>query len=484
LGGAFMGSPAAGQGQAAMQIVDLDLIEPLDAARRLADLPNLVFLDSAMRHDQLGRFSYVAADPFAMFRVERGVAHWNGEALQGDPFEHLADKLNTYRQATMFDLEPFQGGAVGFIAYDHNRNLERLPAPDHGEPRIPEVLLYFYDVVISFDHVTGACHVVSSGWPATDRAGRRSRARNRAEAFAARLKRPAAAPSGLATAELHWQSNFTPQRYAEAVTRTVEYIRAGDIFQANISQRFWAPLPRGFSPRAFYERLREINPATFAAYLDCGDFQIASSSPERFVKVVDDMIETRPIKGTAPRSPDPHEDARRAAALVGSEKDWAENVMIVDLLRNDLSHVCTSDSVNVPILCGLESYASVHHLVSVVTGQLRQGLGPVELLRSSFPGGSVTGAPKIRAMEIITEIERHARGVYCGSIGWLGFDGAMDTNIAIRTVTFRDNEAVFNAGGGVTLLSDPVAEYEETLDKAKSVFDAFRPARVARSIGA
>jgi para-aminobenzoate synthetase component 1 len=467
-----------------MQIVDLDLAEPLDAARGLAELPHLLFLDSAMRHKTLGRHSYVAADPFATFRVERGVASWNGVTLPGDPLERLAEKLAQYRQDTMFGTAPFQGGAAGFVAYDYCRNLERLPAPVHGEPRIPDLLFYFYDVVVSFDHDSGACHVVSTGWPETDRAGRRARARNRADAFAARLKRPAPPPSGLASAELAWRSNFTPQSYAEAVARTVEYIRAGDIFQANISQRFCTTLPSGFSPRAFYERLREVNPATFAAYIDCGDVAVASSSPERFLKVVDDIVETRPIKGTAPRSPDPAEDAASAERLLASEKDWAENVMIVDLLRNDLSHVCTSDSVNVPILCGLESYASVHHLVSVVTGRLRERLGPVDLLRASFPGGSITGAPKIRAMEIIAELERHDRGVYCGAIGWLGFDGSMDTNIAIRTVVFRDNEAVFNAGGGVTLLSDPMAEYEETLDKAKSIFDAFHPKRAARRMGA
>jgi len=466
-----------------MQIVELDLAEPLEAARRLAELPHLVFFDSAMRHRTLGRYSYVAADPFATFRIEGGVAHWNGRPIPGEPFQALAEKLHTYRQDTFLGGAPFQGGAAGFVAYDHNRNLERLPIPARAEGRVPETLLYFYDVVVTFDHELGICQILSTGWPETDRAARRARAFNRAEAFASRLKRQAQPPAGIAAADLSWKSNFTPESYADAVARTVEFIRAGDIFQANISQRFSAPLPRGFSPRAFYERLRDINPATFAAYLDCGDFAVASSSPERYVKVVDDMIETRPIKGTAPRSANAEIDAARAAELLASEKDWAENVMIVDLLRNDLSLVCTADSVNVPILCGLESYASVHHLVSVVTGRLRDGLGPVDLLRASFPGGSITGAPKIRAMEIITEIERHARGLYCGAIGWLGFDGAMDTNIAIRTVTFRDNEAVFNVGGGVTMLSDPAAEYEETLDKAKSIFDAFRPARSARGVG-
>lgn len=464
-----------------MQIVELDKADPLAVVRSLTGLANLTFLDSAMRDPRLGRFSYVAADPFATFEVRNGVARWNGEALPGDPLDRLAEKLALYRQETVPGPAPFQGGAAGFFAYDFSRDLERLPEPALSEPRIPAVLLHFYDVVVSFDHVAARAFLVSTGWPEADPAAREERALARADVFLERIARPGAAPAGPGGADLAWASNFTRESFADAVRRVVEYIRAGDIYQANIAQRFSATLPAGFDPRAFYERLRAVNPATFAAWLDYGDVKIASSSPERFLTVIGEEVETRPIKGTARRSPDAAVDAARAAELLASEKDRAENVMIVDLMRNDLSRVCRADSVKVPTLCGLESYASVHHLVSVVTGRLDVGRSVADLIRASFPGGSITGAPKIRAMEIITEIEGTARGVYCGSIGWIGFDGTMDTNIVIRTVTFRDGEAVFLAGGGITLLSDPYAEYQETLDKAERIFDAFRPDGAKRS---
>lgn len=458
-----------------MHVVELDLADPIVALDRLHGLPRPIVLDSALRDPHLGRFSYVAADPFGTFEVRDGRASFDGAPLAGRPLEALGRLMAPYRQETVPGPAPFQGGAAGFLAYDFGRDLERLPAPAVPAPTIPAILLDLHDVVVSFDHVAGRAFLVSTGWPETDLARRRRRAGERAEAFLERLSRPASPRLGRATADLAWRSNFTPESYAAAVERVVEWIRAGDIFQANIAQRFSAVLPADFDPAAFYRRLRAVNPATFGAWYDAGDFQIASSSPERFVTVIGDEVEARPIKGTAKRSPDAHEDARLAAALMASEKDRAENVMIVDLLRNDLSRVCRPESVKVPSLCGLESYAAVHHLVSVVTGRLEAGAGAVDLLGAGFPGGSITGAPKIRAMEIITEIERHARGVYCGSIGWLGFDGSMDLSIAIRTVTFRNGEAFFHAGGGVTMLSDGPAEHEETLTKATRIFQAFRP---------
>lgn len=458
-----------------MKIVELDKTDPMDAALALAHLPGLVVLDSARRDTALGRFSTVTADPFGTFRVEGEAAFWNDTVVPGDPLTALSERLARYRQETVPGPGPFQGGAAGYIAYEFAHALERLPHAEHAEPTIPALRLGFYDVVVSFDHVTGRAFLVSTGWPARGRAERARRAEERAAAFLALLRGPRREPTGLDRADLAWRSNFTRPDYEAAVARVIEWIRAGDIFQANLAQRFAATLPDGFGPLAFYRRLRAVNPAPFAAYLDCGGFQVASSSPERFVKVADGEVEARPIKGTARRSADAHEDAALAAALVGSEKDRAENVMIVDLLRNDLSRVCLPESVKVPVLCGLESYASVHHLVSVVTGRLEPERTAVDLIRASFPGGSITGAPKIRAMEIITELERWARGVYCGSIGWLGFDGALDLNIAIRTVTLRGGEAVFHAGGGITLLSDPAAEYDETLTKAARIFEAFRP---------
>jgi para-aminobenzoate synthetase component 1 len=272
-----------------------------------------------------------------------------------------------------------------------------------------------------------------------------------------------------------WQSNFTRTGYEMAVRRTIDYILAGDIFQANIAQRFSAAIPPGFDGFAFYEILRGRNPATFAAYLDYGGLTIASSSPERLLSFDGMSAEARPIKGTRRRDPDAGIDASLRSDLLASRKDRAENVMIVDLLRNDLSRVCDPGTVEVPVLCGLESYASVHHLVSVVTGRLAAGRSPPDLIAACFPGGSVTGAPKIRAMEIIAEIEKLPRNAYCGSIGWIGLNGRMDLNIAIRTVTFNDGIASFHGGGGITARSDPAAEYEETLFKTDRIMQAFAP---------
>ncbi len=269
-----------------------------------------------------------------------------------------------------------------------------------------------------------------------------------------------------------FQSGFTRDEYLRAVERVRQYILAGDIFQANLSQRFVTPWAG--APFDFYRRLIAANPAPFAAYLQGAGFAVASASPERFLSVdVAGNVETRPIKGTRPRGATPAEDRRLADELLASEKDRAENVMIVDLLRNDLSKVCQPGSVEVPALCALESHPTVHHLESVVTGRLDSGRTATDLLRASFPGGSITGAPKVRAMEILAELEPVARGVYCGMIGWLSVTGAMDTSIAIRTVTLQGGQAYFHAGGGIVADSEAALEYQETLDKAAGIRHAF-----------
>ncbi|MFG3591649.1 aminodeoxychorismate synthase component I [Bradyrhizobium sp. RDI18] len=456
-----------------MHVRELQWIEPVTAMRCLAHRPHLTFLDSAAPQ-LLGRYSYMACDPFSTYMVADGQASCNGETLAGNPWRALRTLLARYREEHRPDLPPFQGGAAGFFAYDLNRTLERLPAPAISGQRLPQSILHFYDVVISFDRRDEKCWLVSTGWPEQDLARRRERARRRADEFAARLAGPRAPRNDLLATAGAWHSNFSREGYIAAVQRVIDLILAGDIFQANIAQRFSARLSSSFDPLAFYCRLRSLNPAPFAALLRYGRLTIASSSPERFLKLNGRQVETRPIKGTIARSADSKDDRRRAELLLASEKDRAENTMIVDLLRNDLSRVCTPQSVEVPALCALESYASVHHLVSTVTGELAGDEDAVTLLRACFPGGSITGAPKVRSMEIIAEIERVAREVYCGAIGFIGFNGHMDTNIAIRTVTFDDDLAVFCAGSGITAMSDPEAEYEETLAKAQRIFDAFR----------
>jgi para-aminobenzoate synthetase component 1 len=328
--------------------------------------------------------------------------------------------------------------------------------------------------VISFDHIQRRAFLVATGYPETDERERIARAAAQLSGLEVLLAHDELGPRGAPYLE-GWQSNFTRPEYEAAVARTVDYILEGDIFQANIAQRFLAPITAGFEAFAFYEILRVRNPATFSAYLDYGSIKIASSSPERLLSFEGALAEARPIKGTRRRDPDLGIDAALRADLLASRKDRAENVMIVDLLRNDLSRVCEPGSVEVPVLCGLESYASVHHLVSVVNGRLAGERSPLDLFSACFPGGSITGAPKVRAMEIIAEIERVPRNAYCGSIGWLGLSGRMDWNIAIRTVSFHDGAASFHGGGGITARSVPAAEYEETLTKVDRILKSFAP---------
>ena len=266
------------------------------------------------------------------------------------------------------------------------------------------------------------------------------------------------------------RSNFTHEGYVEAVERVRQYIIAGDIFQANISQRFEADIP--LPPYELYRRLRLINPAPFASYLNFDGVAVVSASPERFLRVHGDLVETRPIKGTRPRGKDPAADAVMARELMNSGKDQAEHVMIVDLERNDLGRVCSYGTVRVNELAALEKYATVFHLTSTVEGRLRPGKDVIDLLKATFPGGSITGAPKVRAMEIIDELEPTRRSVYTGSIGYLGFDGNTDLDIVIRTILVKEGRAYFQVGGAVVYDSDPEGEYNETLDKAKALVHA------------
>jgi para-aminobenzoate synthetase component 1 len=445
--------------------------DPVALMRRFAGQRDLTFLDSAVQQGELGRYSYIAADPFETFTLAEVES---GEAA----LARLDRRLARWKLSPVNGLPPFQGGFAGYIAYEFARLLEpqikaRTPPPD-----IPPITLHAYDTIIAFDHHARRCWIISTGFPETGQQERIARAERRiAEIEALCLARaPDLAGDNLIEG---WRSNFTRSDYEAAVQRTIDYILAGDIFQANISQRFSALMPASFDPLAFYLALRAHNPATFGAWLDYGAVKIASSSPERLVSFDGALAEARPIKGTRRRDPDAGVDAMLKAELLASRKDRAENVMIVDLLRNDLSRVAEPGSVQVPVLCGLETYASVHHLTSVVTGRLANDRTRGDLIAACFPGGSITGAPKIRAQEIIAEIENVPRNIYCGSIGFLSFTGPMDLNIAIRTVLFHEGNAHFQGGGGITAKSSPSDEYEETLAKVTRIaasFEKFRPA--------
>ncbi|MCZ6606821.1 MAG: aminodeoxychorismate synthase component I [Alphaproteobacteria bacterium] len=459
-----------------IHVTECAYLDPVAAFTPFAAEPFALLFDSALKDPDHGRYAFIAADPFLKLVAKDGEIRLGDRCFSGDPFVALGEELARYPQPSLRNVPPFQGGAAGFFGYDLCHHLEKLPAPPPESDGVafPDMALGFYDVVAAFDLWQQRAWIISTGHPERDPGRRAARAAGRARAFRARLEgAPSPKPPAVIGFPVSWESNFTRESYQACVARVVDYIWAGDIFQANLSQRFLARLPDHFDPFALYCRLRAVNPAPFAAYLNFGDMVLASSSPERFLRVRGDRVETRPVKGTRPRGMVPAEDAALAEALRESAKDRSENVMIVDLLRNDLSRVCRDHSIHVPELCVLESFATVHHLVSTVTGRLREGMTAVDLLRAAFPGGSITGAPKVRAMEIIAELEPTRRGPYCGCIGYLGFDGAMDTNIAIRTLAFKDRTAVFQAGGGIVADSDPALEYGETLDKAKALFACF-----------
>ncbi len=450
------------------------------ALRAMADLPHCLLLDSAMAHPSLGRYSFLTADPFA----------WLQAPADGhDALAALEARVSSFSTRRLDGLPPFQGGAAGLFAYDLNRCFERVPAARFDEFQVPGLAVGLYDVVLAIDHAQQRAWIVSQGFPASEPADRRQRAHHRMQAMLRRLEhlpgaRPVRQVASLSTAipadRLSPQyacdgprgltSNFTADGYRAAVQRVVDYIHAGDAFQVNLAQRLLFPVRD--KSLDLYLRLRRCNPAPFAAYFDLGTFQVVSASPERFLRVSDGWVETRPIKGTRQRSRFPEADLYAGDDLLGSEKDRAENVMIVDLLRNDLSRVCRPDSVRVTQLCQLETYQYVQHLVSAVVGQLETGRTPLELLRAAFPGGSITGAPKVRAMQIIAELEPNARGPYCGSLGYVGFDGSMDSSILIRTITAGRGWWQLPVGGGIVAQSVPNAEYEETWHKATGLLRA------------
>lgn len=464
--------------------LEVGIVE-LDDGRDMADifdevsgLPYACFLDSSLPMEEYGRHSFIGFDPYLVLTTRGRTASFlarNGEAMQVDdldPFEALriATSATTIKRESTVGLPPFVGGGIGYLAYELGRYVEDLPESVTDDLELPELAFAFFDRVIAEENSTGKKWLL-----VCSKAGR-----DPAEAVERSLAR--IAPGAHAGAEgwvvpeqaadagaLEFECGFTRDEYLAAVEKVKEYILAGDIYQANLSQRFSAPL---LEPAwSLYRRLRVLNAAPFSAYLNFGDFAVASSSPERFLKVEDGRIQTRPIKGTSRRYSDPEDDERSRRELLESKKDRAELSMIVDLERNDLGRVCRYGTVTVDEHAVLESYATVHHLVSTVSGELHEDRDTIDLLRATFPGGSITGAPKIRSIEIIDELEPTARSVYTGAIGYLGADGRHDLNIAIRTMIIRGGRVHFQVGGGIVADSGPEAEFQETLDKGKAMFD-------------
>ncbi len=448
-------------------VVRFPLVEELNDCSSLAVFARVpregaLWLDSAATTSKQGQYSFIAFSPFKTLISKDATLN---------PFDQLATLLAQYTFAPLAQLPPFQGGVAGVFGYELGGYLEKLPRAKADNVAFPDLMVGCYDLVIAFDHTQNRSWVFSSGFPELDEQKRIAHAKERLDYAKALLKEEVilAPVTHDLIADESISSPFSQATYEDMVKRVIEYIRAGDIFEANVSQCFSAQLPEGLDPFDLYQRLRQNNPAPFAAYMQIGDCVIASASPERFFQLQNGVVQTRPIKGTRPRHAEPLKDIAQGKELLASEKDWAENVMIVDLMRNDLSRVCLPHSIKVPQLCALESFATVHHLVSVVEGTLQEGVGAVDLLKATFPGGSITGAPKIRAMEIIAECEPTLRGPYCGSIGYLGFNGFADLSITIRTYVMRGNKLTFQTGGAVTIDSDPTEEFEETLAKAQAL---------------
>ena len=438
---------------------------------RIAAQPWAMLLDSGQMLNpatgkagsQYGRYDIIVADPFITLITQAEVTTITQDSItktsKEDPFLLLKNLLSQY-QAPKSEL-PFCGGALGYFAYDLGRRLEKLPNTKTPEI-LPEMMLGIYDWAVVVDHREQKTVLVSHGlnadttktWPAL------------VALFDAPFK--PIVSSFKVTSKI--KSNLTKLQYSQAFAKVMAYINAGDCYQVNLAQRFAAQV-QGDSWLA-YKKLREISPAPFMAYMnlplnETESLQVLSNSPERFIQTNGDHVETRPIKGTRPRSADAAQDLAYSNGLLTSEKDKAENLMIVDLLRNDLSKTCVNVKVNK--LFQLQSFANVHHLVSIIEAKLMPNKTAVDVLRASFPGGSITGAPKLRAMQIIDELEPHRRGLYCGAIGYIGFDGDMDTNIAIRTAVISKKQLSFYAGGGVVADSELEKEYNETLDKASNL---------------
>ncbi|HET7120608.1 MAG TPA: anthranilate synthase component I [Solirubrobacterales bacterium] len=444
------------------------------------------FLLESAEQGQVGRYSFVGLRPRAVLRWSEGIlSEWSGEEAASasaapsrtedapDPYAAVARRLGEYRPAAVEGLPPFAGGAVGYFAYDLVRTVEPLGEPNPDPLGLPDMALMITDAMLVFDHLRHELTILACAF--ADDEGGIDEAYERAAATIAemreRLRSAVPVPEHPSLAESpEFVSNMERKEFEAAVSRIVEYVHAGDAFQVVPSQRFSAPAPvEAFS---VYRGLRAVNPSPYMYFLEFGDFQIAGASPEPLVKVTGDRVETRPIAGTSPRGASEEEDRRLAERLINDPKERAEHVMLVDLGRNDLGRVCEYGSVKVDELMVVETYSHVLHIVSQVSGKLKGGVSAMDVLRSALPAGTLSGAPKVRAMQIIDELEPVKRCSYGGAIGYLSWNGDLDTAIHIRTVVVKDGQLHVQAGGGTVADAKPSYEWTESVNKAKAVFRA------------
>lgn len=451
---------------------------------------SLLVLESARQSSTLGRFSYLVSTPLKRFQIQQA-------QFSVDPFAAMRQIHAAHAVKSIPGLPPFQGGFAGLLSYELGRSWEHFPRASFDEFQLPDLAVGFYDWVIAWDHSQHRAWIIVQGFDQNLETQSLDQATQRLHSLKARINAAESNKQDRQTAlslstfaqtdplpldqlapvfpvEGNEQilSNFSKPQFLNQIERIIEYIYAGDIFQTNFSQRLLSPNTR--HPAEIYLNLRAKNPAPFAGYFGWDDWAVVSASPERFLNVSDNEVETRPIKGTRRRKYVPEADLLTRDELRESEKDQAENVMIVDLLRNDLSRVCQAGSIRVPHLCEVETYETVQHLVSEVRGQLKPNHSVWDLLAAAFPGGSITGAPKVRSMEIIAELEPTVRGPYCGSLFYAGLNGEFDSNILIRTFTIKNSWVQFPVGGGIIAQSQPRLEYEETLHKAAGMISALQ----------
>lgn len=440
-------------------------VDPFAIFKILAQGRHPFFLDSSMKCGSLGRYSFLGCDPFYVAKEK-----------PGEPFDRLRGLLDNYKIATGANFPPFACGAVGYLDYDMGFLLEdKLKKIRRDDLGLPHYILNFYNLLFATDNLKKRLYILAVGFP-------EKKYRYAKALCESNLKKTVKLLSSLESYSLKaglgagnippavLESNFSRPDYLHTVKKAKEYIGKGDIYQINLSQRFQTE--SRLSALEIYERLRNLSPSCFSAYFDAGDFQILSSSPERFLKLEGDIVTTRPMKGTRPRACDRRTDARLKNNLIHSAKDKAELNMIVDLERNDLGRVCSYGSVKVNRLRQVEKYKTVFQTTSDICGRLHERKDRIDLLRAAFPGGSITGCPKIRAMEIIEELEPSRRSIYTGALGYFSFCGNMDLNILIRTILKKKDRLYFGVGGGIVADSDPQAEYEETLVKARAMVEA------------
>ncbi|MBP9853340.1 MAG: aminodeoxychorismate synthase component I [Candidatus Omnitrophica bacterium] len=438
--------------------------DPLLLLKAFEDQPYRFLLDSSLPDPHRGRYSFFGFDPFKVYQ-HKNRSH----------FDQLKKEYSMYCfDQSSDDILP--SGIVGFIGYDHGLHQENIPLKSIDDFNLPDCLFGFYDCIITVDHVFKKMHITSTGYPEQEPAKRLKRAQDRIHFVKDRLNRfkkinVAGLTSDLVhtDTEMELDCNFTKDQYINAVEKALGYIAKGDIYQVNLSQRFNVLKEPNADPLLLYQYLRRYSPSRFGVYFDGGPFQVISSSPERYLQLRDNVLQTQPMKGTRPRGKTPQEDARYRQEILSSEKDKAELLMITDLERNDLGRVCEYGSVKVRDMRTIEEYSTVFQTTSTVEGQLRTDKDMFDVLSACFPGGSITGCPKIKSMNIIEELEPTRRSIYTGAFGYIGFNRQMDFNILIRTILSYQDRYFFQVGGGIVAESVPEDEYEETLVKAKAI---------------